>query len=82
MGVSTLNIVAGGTHIPRQLVPYQLQHHIDDHIRVITLQKEEIPALIVQNNLLPRIDLVGVDNNVAGSCLTENFLQFHHRKTP
>ena len=60
-----LNLRGFGPHIGRQLLANQLNDNADDHICVIPLQEEKVPALIVQNNLLTAVDLMSVDYNIA-----------------
>ena len=68
------------------LMPQGVQHDIDmaymlvNHLDVASLQKKEVLTLIVEGNLLSFFDLMRIYHNIAFLCLTENFLQHHHRK--
>ena len=55
-----------------KLLLNQLNHHADNDIGVKTFQKKEIHALIIQNHFLSFINLMGIDNNITLSGLTEN----------
>ena len=50
---------------------HQLQRDVDDQVRVVSLEKKEIPALVVQRDLFSPIDGMGIDNDVTLLCLAE-----------
>ena len=77
-GGQHLNIKGIRLHVTRKLLPYQLYHMLIYDIYVISLQMEKIPGFVVQRNLLPIVDAVRIDNNVALRRLPENLIQPHH----
>ena len=52
-----------------------------DHLYIASFQEKEIPAFIIQGNLLTGIYFMSVHNNVALSRLAEYFFQFHYGKS-
>ena len=51
-------------------------------IRVLSLQEEEVLALIVENDGLPPVDSVGIYHDIAGLRLAKDPIQPHGRKSP
>ena len=77
-----LNIIRGGVHKFRKLLQDQLQCNINDLICLITFQEKEIHALIVQTDLFPPVNFVGIDNYVTGTGLAKNLFKLHRVKQP
>ena len=53
-----------------------------NHIDIIALQKEKIPAFIVQLDRLPFVNVMCVDHDVTLARLTEDFRQHYRGNTP
>ena len=49
-----------------------------NNIGVTSFQKKEIPAFIIQGQLLPRMDAVRIQDDITLPRLPEYFLQHHH----
>ena len=81
-GREHLDIKRAGMHIAGKLFPDQKDHMLVDHLHIIPLKEKEIPAFIVQRDLLPLVDPVGVDHDIAFPRLAEDLLQLHHRESP
>ena len=73
-----LYLVRSRPHIAGELFLNQHDGHADDGIRILPLQEEEIPALVVQYHRLSRVDFMGVHHDIALSCLAEYPGQRHH----
>ena len=70
-----LNVVGRRLHIRRQFFRDQLHHVLVDHRHAVAFQKKEVPALVIQPDLFPPVNPVGVHHDVALSRLAKNLLQ-------
>ena len=69
-----LNLIRIRFHIRGELLLDQLERYIDDFIRFITFQEEEILTLIIRNLSRAFIDRMCVQDDIALRCLSENML--------
>lgn len=60
-------------YIPWQLLPDQLYHVLIDHTGLCSLQKKEVPALIIKADPFPGIDPVCIQDNITFLRLPEDF---------
>ena len=75
-----LDIVFACPHKFRKFLLDQLQRNVDNFICLITLQEKEIHALVIQADFFSPVNLMRIDNNITGACLSENFCQHYRRK--
>ena len=72
-GCQHLNIIRPCIDKLRQFITNQKHHHTKNLLNVISLQTKEILTFVGQLNLSSLIDQMGIPDNVAFQCLTENF---------
>ena len=68
-------------HITGQFLLNQCDHHSDNDVRIISLQKKEITTLVINLYLLTSVDFMCIHNNIALRSLTENLCQLYYRET-
>ena len=73
-----LNIKRLGMNIARKLLLEQGDGGAYNCLRVIPPDKQKIPAALSQIHWLPRMDLMGIDNNVTLCGLAENVCQLYY----
>ena len=79
-GRQHLDIKRPGLHISGKLFLNQQNHMLINNLDIAAFQEKEIPAFIIQRNLLAVIDFMGVDHDIAFPGLAENLFQLNYGK--
>ena len=80
-GSQHLNLFHSDSQEAGQLVPKQLYQMFINDLGIVSFQKKEIFALIVQRNGLTPVDPVCIHNNITFFRLPEDLLQGNRRQT-
>ena len=75
-----LNFKWFGIYIFREFLLDQCDHYTYDNVCIISFQKKEIPAFVIDLYRFPTVDLMRIYDNIALRSLTENLGQLYYRK--